>query len=1132
MKKLLFYAFGIIAMMACVNADIEENKAYNDLSGIPAMVKAMIDDEHSRVQLNEEVKTVWTKGDLVSVFYKNSDNNKFSYVGETGATDGTLKRETEINSGVATDKIVAVYPYDANCTLDVSDEVVNMTIPSVQYYVDGSYGVGSSPMSYVGGSDNFYFKSLCGWLRVSLSGVKSVDRITLKGNNNEQLNGGAQLHYLDNELVLTSSSASSTKQLSLECKNPVALSSGKATEFYFAVVPQTFSEGVTIEVSFTDGTSFTKSTSKQVTIERNHIQPMKTLDTIVEMSDVANMPLISIYPEIIYDNNNDDIVVLVNATDTAMANYTGDMYAHTGLMTQNSTSLSDWKYVKADWNENKEECKLVNCGNNIWRFVIRGGVRSFYGVSNGDSVEGVLFVFRSADGKKEIKDNGSDILVQVYNAESMYTQLITTTPRVVDEDTLEDVIVTINTAGTVMDGYSGDIYAHTGVLTQKSTKVSDWKYVKANWNVNIESCKLKNVGDNLWQLTIKGGPRAFYGVASSDSIEYLAFVFRSPDGSVELKDGGEDILVYVKNDIKRRPIGAEYGVTVSGTSATFVLFAPGKQNVRLLGDFNNYNTSSTASKMNKDGDYFWLTVDNLSYGREYGYQYLVDGVRVGDPYCEKILDPWNDQWISSSTYPNLKSYPDGASDVVSVFELMPKEYNWEVASFKRPAKNSLAIYEMHIRDFTSEGTIKAAMAKLDYLQTLGINAIELMPIQEFDGNDSWGYNPCFPFAADKSYGTKDDYKRFIDECHKRGIAVILDIVTNHATGLFPYAKMWWDSGANNTTDANPFFNRVARHPYNVYHDFNHEYGPTRDYFKRMLKHWMKEYKVDGFRFDLSKGLTQKNSGDNVGTWNGYDSSRIAIIKDYADAIRSVSNDAYIILEHFADSYEENELASYRDIMLWNNQTHGFYQTVMGWDSESDFSGDAASGRVSYIESHDEERVAYKAVTWGQGWLNSNWSRLSKQLQGAYALHFLAPYPKMMWQFGELGYDVSIEYNDRTGKKPVYWNYYDDTNRKALYNAMSKIISWRTDHEKMYSYEGVTYTYEVGDDDFGGKHLIYSTSNGSVIAVSNFSNNHVSFDITVPRSGTWRNLMTGTYVNLESKYTVSLSGGDYIVLVKD
>ena len=88
MKKLLFYAFGIIAMMACVNADIEEDKAYNDLSGIPAMVKAMIDDEHSRVQLNEEVKTVWTKGDLVSVFYKNSDNNKQPDKAESFTHDG------------------------------------------------------------------------------------------------------------------------------------------------------------------------------------------------------------------------------------------------------------------------------------------------------------------------------------------------------------------------------------------------------------------------------------------------------------------------------------------------------------------------------------------------------------------------------------------------------------------------------------------------------------------------------------------------------------------------------------------------------------------------------------------------------------------------------------------------------------------------------------------------------------------------------------------------------------------------------------------------------------------------------------------------------------------------------------
>ena len=85
---------------------------------------------------------------------------------------------------------------------------------------------------------------------------------------------------------------------------------------------------------------------------------------------------------------------------------------------------------------------------------------------------------------------------------------------------------------------------------------------------------------------------------------------------------------------------------MTGTTATFVLYAPGKNSVDLLADFNNF-TRGSWSHMNKDGDYFWLTVENLTIGKEYGYQYLVDGtIRVADPYAEKILDPWNDRYIS------------------------------------------------------------------------------------------------------------------------------------------------------------------------------------------------------------------------------------------------------------------------------------------------------------------------------------------------------------------------------------------------------------------------------------------------------------------------------------------------------
>ena len=235
-----------------------------------------------------------------------------------------------------------------------------------------------------------------------------------------------------------------------------------------------------------------------------------------------------------------------------------------------------------------------------------------------------------------------------------------------------------------------------------------------------------------------------------------------------------------------RPAGAENGVTVNGNEATFVLFAPNKESVVLLGDFNEY-APSNESMMKRDGDYFWITVSGLEEGKEYGYQYLVDGtIKIGDPYATKILDPWNDKWIDASIYPNLKAYPsEYTSDIVSVFELNPTEYQSTATNDDRPRENSLSIYELLIRDFTEEGSINAVTAKLDYLETLGVNAIELMPIQEFDGNDSWGYNPCFYFATDKAYGTDKAYKEFIDECHKRGIAVIVDVVFNHAKTTYP-----------------------------------------------------------------------------------------------------------------------------------------------------------------------------------------------------------------------------------------------------------------------------------------------------------------------------------------------------------
>ena len=213
-------------------------------------------------------------------------------------------------------------------------------------------------------------------------------------------------------------------------------------------------------------------------------------------------------------------------------------------------------------------------------------------------------------------------------------------------------------------------------------------------------------------------------------------------------------------------------------------------------------------KRDEETGCWWYTLNEIDPDKEYGFQYYLmkdkETLRLADAYSEKILDPWNDKYIKASTYPNLKSYPKNTEGIVSVFQAKQPDYNWQINDFKIEDENNLIIYELLLRDFTQSGDINGALEKLPYLKKLGINAIELMPIQEFDGNDSWGYNPCFYFAMDKAYGTKNDIKKFIDACHKEGIAVILDVVYNHATGSHPFARLYWDG--DNTASNNPWFN--------------------------------------------------------------------------------------------------------------------------------------------------------------------------------------------------------------------------------------------------------------------------------------------------------------------------------------
>ena len=566
------------------------------------------------------------------------------------------------------------------------------------------------------------------------------------------------------------------------------------------------------------------------------------------------------------------------------------------------------------------------------------------------------------------------------------------------------------------------------------------------------------------------------------------------------------------------------------TKATLVLYAPDKTTVHVIGDFNNWQEDANYV-MNKDTaqDRFWIELSGLTPQFDHMYQYLVDSnIRVADPYSTIILDETQDQFLDVVTYPNLPSYPTGSTNhAVTLLRTGDADFNWQVTNFNRPEKTDLVIYELLIRDFDELHSFDAVKARLDYIQTLGVNAIELMPVNEFDGNLSWGYNPSFHMALDKYYGTADAFKQLIDECHNRGIAVIIDVVYNHASGQNPFYRLWnTDNGGYNgqASADSPFFNQTATHSYSVFNDFNHQSDATRNYVERTVKYWINEYKIDGFRWDLTKGFTQNCSSSDEGCTNGLQQDRIDVLKEYADYQWEVDPNFYIIFEHLGGITEEKQWADYRSsegkgIMLWNKQTEPYNEATIG-DHEGGKSkissvsyivkGFDGPSAVSYMESHDEQRLMYRNLDEGE--VNGDYSvkdlnTALERMKTAGAFFFTVPGPKMIWQFGELGYEVDINFNGRTGNKPIRWEYLDDPNRKAIYDAWAKLIDL-----KLNAPIFKTTDFSLNGDTSGLKtiHLTLPSATGDdikhVTIIGNFGLTSQNIDPVFQEIGTWYNLL--------------------------
>jgi 1,4-alpha-glucan branching enzyme len=794
-----------------------------------------------------------------------------------------------------------------------------------------------------------------------------------------------------------------------------------------------------------------------------------------------------------FSTRNDSITIIYDASQGNGALVgTIPIYVHTGVITNLSTSPTDWKYVKTVWGQTTNQPSMTYLGNSKWQFTIN--IQSYYQVPLSEEILQLAFVFRNANGSIVGRNaDGSDIFLPIFQTGLNVAIVHPFEPQFVD---IGDSVL-INIASSSSNNLT--LLINDSIAAQTSSN-SILYYLKVNEN---KKYRIKALAESGIDQKID----STYVIAKSPVI------------------------------IEERPQGIRDGINyTSSTSVILSLYAPLKEFVYVIGDFTDweYGPEFLMKKTPNDSTY-WLEISGLNPQQEYIFQYSVDGtLRIADPYAEKILDPWNDGFITNATYPDLIDYPVGKTTLpASVLQTDQQPYQWQVTDFVRPAKTDMVIYELLIRDFLSTHSYKTLADTLNYLKQLGVNVIELMPIMEFEGNESWGYNPMFHLATDKYYGPRNELKKFIDKAHEMGFAVILDMVLNHAFGQSPLVRLWWDAANNRPALNSPFFNPVAKHDFNVGYDFNHESKATQYFVDRVNEFWITEYKFDGFRFDLSKGFTQKNTLGNVGLWGQYDQARVDLLKRMADKIWAIDSTSYIILEHFADNSEETVLQNY-GMMIWGNMNHNYSEASMGYhdSNKSNLNGASYKSRgwsqpnlISYMESHDEERMMYKNIQFGNSSGSYNIKSLATALNRiklASAFYFTIPGPKMIWQFGELGYDVSIDFNGRTGNKPIRWNYYSDPDRLKLYKTMQALIKLK-DYD---TFRSTTFTMDVAA---AVKRINITHSSMDVSIVGNFDVIPRDVNPAFSTTGYWYDYFGGDSINVTNPTAlISLQPGQFYI----
>jgi glycosidase len=781
------------------------------------------------------------------------------------------------------------------------------------------------------------------------------------------------------------------------------------------------------------------------------------------------------------------------------------VYMHHGIVVDKADGVA-WTRVKGNWGKDDGIGLMTKvAGTDKWTIKMGPSLRSYFGSPASETIYRISCVFRSADGtKKGTAAPGTYAWGSVIANQDAYVNISKEASVVIEGTASSEVYLT-----------PGQKLNIRGIASSTASEMK----------VFIDE------GFGYFEQKSQSNTKEIAYDFSPSKSQFLRAKIEATIGSTVVKAEREyNIVIKSSPSVAALPQGLKPGINYNGqdpTKVTLVLEAPKKEFVYVVGDFNNWlSKEEYLMKVTPDKQTFWIELTGLTPLKKYGFQYWIDGkVKIGDPYSELIADPWNDKFIENTVYPDPYIYDKTENGLATILQTGRPTYTWSSTenTWKKPKADNLVIYELHLRDFLGNHSYKSLIDTLSYIKKLGVNAIEFMPLGEFEGNDSWGYNPSYHMALDKYYGTKDDLKKLVEACHSNGLAVILDIVFNHAYGQNPLLMMYFDGSLPEAN--NPYFNRTYVGPFQWGYDFNHESAFTQRYMDQINEYWLKEYHIDGFRFDFTKGFT--NSAPN-NSLDAYDASRIAILKRMIGKIKEATADPIIILEHFGQPAEETELAT-TGAKMWANRSYDYVPAANGNPSGS-FNGVNSLNHISYFNSHDEQRIQYHMKNEG---LSSSAYQIKQdpiwyeRLKLTAAFHYLLPGPKMVWQFDELGYDINIDENGRVGRKPHPWaggslNYYSDPMRQNIYKAYQAIINLRNTYTMDKMIASSTAHILSGDV----RRITYDNSEDDLVVIGNFSTTTKTHSPQFTQPGKWYNYINGSEINVtDVNQNIELAPGE-------